>query len=282
VGGKLVSELNCQMKGTIVSTTNVKKSSRKSTCKHKDIKPVSEVSDVFTHCLRTADAISPRFPLLRFAAMMHDIGKVPTKTYNTKTDDFKFHNHEVAGARMVDAVCKRLGFNDTERDYITKIVRHHMYIVDNSTKTKTIQRWMRNNPYYRDNLRLRMADRRGNLAKSEKPVLTYHLKKLIKNIRTIEKNQDKEICKVKEIELNLNGNDLIELGLIPSPLFKKIFMHLIEIVKKSPELNSRSLLIEMTQKYLDTLERTNGTKTTHAINKRPTTDLRKSTSKKTT
>ena len=233
---------------------DLKTETKSKKCKHKDIKPVEEISDVFTHCLRTADAISPRFPLLRFAAMMHDIGKVTTKKYDPKTKDYKFHNHEVAGEHIVDHICKRLGFNDEEKDYITKIVRHHMYIVDNSTKTKTIQRWMRNNPFYRDNLRLRLADRRGNLAKSEKPVLTYHLKKLIKQVRDIENRLVEEEEIVENIELSINGKDLIRLGLIPGPQFRKIFLHLVEEVKKSPELNSHPQLLEKTQEFIKSLE----------------------------
>lgn len=233
----------------MTSITNVRKNTRKQACKHKGMLPVPEISDVFTHCLRTADAISPRFPLLRFAAMMHDIGKVPTKALDPKTNDFKFHNHEVASERMVETICERLGFHDDEKDYVTKIVRHHMYIVDESTKTKTIHRWMRNNPYYRDNLRLRLADRRGNLAKSEKPVLTYHLKNLIKRIRNIEKEKKED--KVETIELDINGKDLIKLGLSPGPIFREIFIYLVEEVKKSPELNTHPILVEKTKKYLE-------------------------------
>jgi len=260
---------------------DLKPETRSKKCKHKDIKPVLEISDVFTHCLRTADAISPRFPLLRFAAMMHDVGKVPTRTYEPKTEDFTFYNHEVAGEHMVERLCKRLGFNEEEREYITKIVRHHMYIVDNSTKTKTIQRWMRNNPYYRDNLRLRLADRRGNLAKSEKPVLTYYLKSLIKQIRQIEKDLESE-DKVKTIELNINGNDLIKLGLTPGPLFKSVFMYLIETVNQYPKLNTHSLLIEKTQEYLNNRESTNEHIQTETVKYRSTTNLRKINHKKNT
>ena len=240
----------------MTSTTNVRKHTRNQKCRHKNIKPVTEISDIFTHCLRTADAISPRFPLLRFAALTHDLGKVPTRIFDKKTKDYRFHNHEVAGERIVERICKRLGFNTQEKDYITKIVRHHMYIVDNSTKTKTIQRWMRNNPFYRDNLRLRLADRRGNLAKSEKPVLTYHLKKLIQHIRLIEKTLYTE-DNVETIELSINGKDLIMLGLVPGPLFKKIFMHLVTEIKHSPELNSHPKLLEKTREFLADLENNN-------------------------
>ena len=52
-------------------------------------------------------------PLVRWAALLHDIGKVPTRTFTP--DGVHFHGHAEVGARMFDKVVKRFAFARDER-----------------------------------------------------------------------------------------------------------------------------------------------------------------------
>lgn len=220
---------------------------KKHTCKYEDLECIVEVSDVYSHSVRTMDAINPRFPLLRFAALVHDIGKVPTRTVDKDTGDYHFFAHEVVGAKMVGALCARLKFSNEETGYICRIVRNHMYFITPKTKPKSIKRWMVNNPDYRDNLRLRIADRKGNLAKAGLPPINFHLKDLIKKIRSVETEQPP----MRVTDLAVNGHDLVEMGLKPGPVFSKILNHLLEIVLDAPDLNVKSCLLDEVRNYLD-------------------------------
>ena len=66
-----------------------------------------------------------RRELMPFAALLHDIGK--PETVSARPDgNPQFLDHEVVGANMVAAVCRRLRFSRTVRDFLTSVVRHHM------------------------------------------------------------------------------------------------------------------------------------------------------------
>ena len=79
--------------------------------------------DVWAHTKQVVRQ-SVRRPLVRWAALLHDIGKVPTRTY---TDDgVHFHGHAEVGARMFDKVYPRFAFARDERQTIRFLVKHHL------------------------------------------------------------------------------------------------------------------------------------------------------------
>jgi poly(A) polymerase len=65
-----------------------------------------------------------RRPLVRWAALLHDIGKVPTRTFTA--DGVHFHGHAEVGARMFDKVIQRFEFARDERHTIRFLVKHHL------------------------------------------------------------------------------------------------------------------------------------------------------------
>jgi poly(A) polymerase len=79
--------------------------------------------DVWAHTKQVVRQ-SVRRPLVRWAALLHDIGKVPTRTF---TDEgVHFHGHAEVGARMFDKVSQRFAFARDERHTIRFLVKHHL------------------------------------------------------------------------------------------------------------------------------------------------------------
>ncbi len=79
--------------------------------------------DVWAHTKQVVKQ-TVRRPLVRWAALLHDIGKVPTRTFTP--DGVHFHGHAEVGARMFDRVHGRFAFARDERQTIRFLVKHHL------------------------------------------------------------------------------------------------------------------------------------------------------------
>lgn len=80
--------------------------------------------DVWEHTKQVVRQSVPN-PLVRWAALLHDIGKVPTRVM-LPDGKVTFHRHAEVGARMFDGVSRRLGFEKPERHKIRFLILNHL------------------------------------------------------------------------------------------------------------------------------------------------------------
>src|SRR6478735_686174 len=98
--------------------------------------------DVWGHAMACLDA-APAAPVLRMAALLHDVGKPRSRAFSDKTNDYTFYEHERIGAEMVEPLLSRLRFSNEERSHITALVRHHLICYDAAWTDGAVRRWLR-------------------------------------------------------------------------------------------------------------------------------------------
>jgi tRNA nucleotidyltransferase (CCA-adding enzyme) len=98
--------------------------------------------DVWGHAMSCLDS-APAAPVLRVAALLHDVGKPRSRAFSEKTNDYTFYEHERIGAEMVEPMLARLRFSNEERQHIGALVRHHLICYDGTWSDAAVRRWLR-------------------------------------------------------------------------------------------------------------------------------------------
>jgi len=83
--------------------------------------------DIFYHTLQVVDNIAEKTEKtnLRFAALIHDIGKPKTRRLDKKRG-WTFHGHDAVGANMVDKMAKRMKLSNQTRELLKKLTLLHL------------------------------------------------------------------------------------------------------------------------------------------------------------
>lgn len=156
---------------------------------------------LWEHMMLAGDAVSPKYPLVKLATYLHDIGK--PASYNKKDDSFLQH-HKIGAMRMTK-IAKDLVFSNDDVDRLTGLVRFHMHGLIRESNEKSWRK-LRNGLNdsgltWRDYLRVRIADKRANLAKD--PLTITQIREYIRRL-TSEKP-----VKMDTHQLAISGGELI-------------------------------------------------------------------------
>jgi tRNA nucleotidyltransferase (CCA-adding enzyme) len=206
--------------------------------------------DVFGHAMECMDACAGD-PILRIAALLHDVGKPATRAMSDKTHDYTFYEHERVGAEIAEPICQRLRFSNEERARITALVRHHLFHYSEEWSDATVRRWIRRVGKERveDLYRLNEADVR---AKGKDPTddlaalagLRAHVEKVLLLGAALSTR-----------DLRVNGHDLMQtFARPPGPWLKRALEALLEAVTNDPSLNEREALLGLARDIVATNE----------------------------
>lgn len=195
------------------------------------------VEDVYEHSMLVGDNISPKYPLIKLAGYLHDIGK--PASYNANTCNFI--DHEKYGYEICMSNLKNLRFSNEEIKFICNLIRMHMTTIKN-LKMKTVRqilhRFEKYNVKFQDFLRLKIADRQGCIVKD--PYKISEIKRVLE-LKEKSKNLNETF---KITDLKINGWDLMELGVPKGPMIGFFLKTIYNDVLNNPELNDREVLLE--------------------------------------
>jgi tRNA nucleotidyltransferase (CCA-adding enzyme) len=203
--------------------------------------------DVFKHAMECLDACTGD-PILRIAALLHDVGKPQTRAMSAKTNDYTFYEHERVGAEIADPICQRLRFSNDERARIVDLVRHHLFHYTDEWSDATVRRWIRRVGKDRvvDLYALNEADVR---AKGKDPSPDLAALAMLK--AHVEKVSVAGLALTTR-DLKINGHALMrELGRPPGPWLKEVLEGLLEAVTNDPALNEPEVLVGLGRKLAE-------------------------------
>jgi len=192
--------------------------------------------DVYRHTLVVLDKTPARLNV-RLAALLHDIGKPVTFTIDEEGKGH-FYSHHIEGVEITEKILRRLKFDNKTIDTVKILVREHMSRFE-FLRTKTIKKFITRVGVenLKDLFDLQIADIKG----SAPPHDFTRINKLREEVEEVLNN--KEPLTVKD--LDINGYDLIELGVEPGPRMGKILNYLLEKVLENPELNQKDKLKDL-------------------------------------
>lgn len=194
--------------------------------------------DVFTHNALSLKFCPSKDPIVRFATLIHDIGK-PSVQSTDENGLVIFYNHEIAGARMARQIADRLRFSKKEREKISTLIRWHMFTVDEKITDAAVRRFIRRIGVenVKDMMDLRIGDRLGGGTQTAE---SWRLK-LFKE--RVEKQLLPGPFSIND--LAVDGRDVMkELNIKPSKKVGEVLQKLFEEVDEDLSKNTRDYLIE--------------------------------------
>jgi len=186
---------------------------------------------------------------LRWAALLHDVGKPPSQwvdddgfAHYYQNEEGQGQQHEIVGADMAREILTRLKFPTDRIDRISSLVRWHMYppFSGLSGARKFVNRV--GDDLVDDLLELRWADSGGKDKGNPMDGSVDEMRALIQQVRDSRQPTDRS-------GLAINGNDLIAAGFPPGPQMGVVIEYLTQAVLEDPGLNNKEILLQMAQNY---------------------------------
>lgn len=202
--------------------------------------------DVFEHLLRSLQhAADKKWSLeVRLAALLHDIGKPPTRRWSDEKGDWTFYGHDVVGAKIAKAILADLKFPKDVSAKVESLIRWHMFFSDPDTITLSAVRRLIarvGKDQIHELLNVRVCDRIGTGRPKEHP---FRLRKYMSMVDEALRDP------ISVAMLQIDGKKIQELGERPGPRIGWVLHALLEEVLDEPAKNTASYMMQRAQELL--------------------------------
>lgn len=183
------------------------------------------MKDVFAHTLAVVDRTPPDL-VLRWSALLHDVGKAKTVSY--QGDEIHFPGHEIASEQMARQLLPRLRMDQHSTERVARLVGLHMRAnqYEEDWTDGAVRRLIR---HIGDDLDLLFQLSTADVTsyRAEKiEAATARVSRLRERCARIQEEED-----AKALKSPLDGTDLMEMfGRGPGPWIKQIKQYLLDLV----------------------------------------------------
>lgn len=197
--------------------------------------------DVFTHIAYVVENIPPELPL-RWAALLHDIGK-PATFYQDETGRGHFPDHAKAGQQIANEVLLKLKAPTALRERVTAMIGRHMVPLDPDRKLLRRRLSRYGVQGVEDLYALQLADfsSKGVARRRDEEEHFRQVRQLLDEIL-----REDACLRIKD--LAVDGRDLIALGVEPGPQLGAILAKLLEQVLDERLPNEKQSLLNEAKK----------------------------------
>lgn len=178
--------------------------------------------DVFEHTMKVLDNLSKMSDniVLRFTALIHDIGKPQVKRFVEGTG-WTFHGHELVGMRMLREICPRLRLSREFSRYSQKLTSLHMrpiHLIGEEVTDSAIRRLLVQAGEDIDDL---MMLCRADITSGNPRRVKHHLANFDLLIERMEEVEEKD--RMRAFQSPVSGDEIMETcGIGPGPLVGKL------------------------------------------------------------
>ncbi len=218
-------------------------------------KNIHHIYSVGEHTIRAVEEVAGRLSegrystrertILRWTMLLHDIEKPGTHSIG-KDGQSHFYGHQEKGAVTAKHILRRLKFDNDTLDAVVHLIRWHDYrfVLTPAGMRKAACK------IGKDYMELLFEVNRADTS-AKNPEHTQEKYERLQEARRLYQ----EILTAGECvslkELNVNGRDLIGIGLKPGKAIGDLLKHLLEEVLEKPELNSKEILLAMAKTIIE-------------------------------
>jgi tRNA nucleotidyltransferase (CCA-adding enzyme) len=209
-------------------------------CKHEN---PFHYTDVGHHSLDVVKGVPARANL-RWAALLHDVGKPDTKAWDESKGRFRYIGHPERSVEIATEILDRLKFSNADKDHILKLIQHHDFTCETPSKLRRFAAEM-GKDFFEDFYALQYADAYAHTADYAPYIQEKH--------DAMRKKIDSYFEDGSAIDvhgLKINGDDLIMIGLQGKQIGEFLNKMLSECLGQ-PSHNNKEYLVKQALKWAE-------------------------------